>query len=202
MVSSVWSLRISWAGSDIFLYLIAHDEFSSINLFSSSIERGSEQLLLLHLPPLTILQTHDCFHSSQTAVAEYSAAKHLIFCIKSVFPSYGVPARVISDKGMRVWVVKIYQGQSSLFSVWWRGEKWCHYGQVSIKRQNGNKNDCSVRNACPDHHGLGAGKRVDEAEPIVMWLDGLADAIPSWEWHSAWRCLALREAMFANKVAL
>lgn len=40
-----------------------------------------------------ILQTHDCFHSSQTAVAEYSAAKYLIFCFKSVFPSCGAPDR-------------------------------------------------------------------------------------------------------------
>ena len=199
--SPVWSLRISWAEGDTFLYLIAHDEFFSINLFSSSIETGSEQLLL-HLLPLMILQTHNCFCSSQTAVAEYSAAKHVIFCIKSVLPSYWVLARVISDRGMSVWVVKVYQGWSSLFSITWRGEKWCQYGQVSIKRQNGSKNDCCVRNACPNHRGLGAGKRADEAEPIPVWLEGLTDAIPSWEWHNTWYCFALQEAMFANSTGI
>lgn len=37
---------------------------------------------------------------------------------------------------------------------------------MSTKRQNERENDCCVRNACPNHHGLGAGKQVDEAEPI------------------------------------
>lgn len=202
MFSSVSSLRISWAEGDTFLYLIACDEFSSVNFFSSSVERGSEQLLLLHLLPLVILRTHDCFHSPQTAVGEYSAAKHLIFCIKSVLPSYWVLARATPDRGMRLWVVKIYQGWSSLFSIRWRGDKWCQYGQVGIKRQNGSKNDCCVRNAWPNHCGLGAGKWADEAELIPVWLESLTDAIPSWEWHNTWYCFALWEAMFANSTSI
>lgn len=167
-------------------------------MLSSSIGRGREQLLLLHLLPLMILQTHDCFCSSQTAVAECIAVKHVIFCITSVIPSYWTLTRAVFDRGMRVWVVKIYQGWSSLFSMKWRGEKWGQHGQVSTKRQNERENDCCVRNACPNHHGLGAGKQVDEAEPIPVCLEGLTNAIPSWEWHNTWYCFALLEALFAN----
>lgn len=196
--SLVWSLKISWAKGGIFLYLIAHDEFPSINLISSSTEGGSEQLLLLHLLPLIMLQTHDCFHSSQTAVAEYSAARHLIFCIESVIPSYGVLAGVTSDRGTRVCVVKIYQGWSLLFSFRWRGEKCCWYGQVNIKRQIGSKDDCRVRNACPHHRGLGAGKRADEAEPIPVWL-GRVWQMPSLPGRDTTRSMALhRGKQFAN----
>lgn len=167
-------------------------------MLSSSIGRGREQLLLLHLLPLVILQTHDWFCSSQTPVAEHITAKHVIFCIRSVIASYWALARAVSDRGTKVWVVKIYQGWSSLFPMKWRAEKWGQNGQVTTKRQNERENDCWVRNACLNHHGLGAGKPADEAEPIPVFLEGLTNAIPSWAWHNTWYCFALLEALFAN----
>lgn len=80
-----------------------------------------------------ILQTHDCFHSLQTAVAEYSAIEYLIFCIKSVFHSCGEQDWVVSDRDMRAWAVKIYWDWSSLSYIRWKGEEWYQY-EVSIKR--------------------------------------------------------------------